>query len=116
MSQQIQVQTSSFSKLPELDGLKVIKGDVPEPSDGEVLCQIYLRPINPTDVHQVQGLRPIGPHDTPHIAGGEGTTCKRRGGCASRGDIPQHSSCQLQEFICRVERTRLHLQFRNTWL
>lgn len=74
MPQQTQVQTSRFSKLPKLDGLEVIKGDIPEPGDGEVLCEIYLRPINPTDVHQVQGLRPIGPHDTPHVAGGEGAS------------------------------------------
>lgn len=50
----------------------MIKGNIPSPGDGEVLCKIYLRPVNPTDVHAVQGLRPIGPHHTPHIAGGEG--------------------------------------------
>ena len=72
--QQTQVQTTRFSELPALDGLEVIKGEIPEPKQGEVLCQIYLRPINPTDVHQVQGLRPIGPLQTPHIAGGEGRT------------------------------------------
>ncbi|KAA6428756.1 hypothetical protein WJX79_005785 [Trebouxia sp. C0005] len=71
-NQQTQVQITHFSKLPQLDGVEVIKGDVPSPGEGEVLCQIFLRPINPTDVHAVQGLRPIGPHHTPHIAGGEG--------------------------------------------
>ena len=71
-NQQTQIQVSYFSKLPQLDGVEVIKGDVPSPGEGEVLCQIFLRPVNPTDVHAVQGLRPIGPHHTPHIAGGEG--------------------------------------------
>ena len=75
---QVQVQTTKFSKLPKLEGLEVIHGDVPEPKDGEVLCQIYLRPINPTDVHQVQGLRPIGPLQTPHIAGGEGIRSQKQ--------------------------------------
>lgn len=70
--QQTQVQVTKFSKLPKLEGLEVIKGDVPQPKEGEVLCQIVLRPVNPTDVHAIQGLRPIGPHHTPHIAGGEG--------------------------------------------
>lgn len=70
--QQTQVQVTRFSKLPKLEGLEVIKGDIPEPKEGEVLCQITLRPVNPTDVHAIQGLRPIGPHRTPHIAGGEG--------------------------------------------
>ena len=70
--QQTQVQVTTFSKLSKLEGLEVIKGDVPEPKEGEVLCQIYLRPVNPTDVHAIQGLRPIGPHHTPHIAGCEG--------------------------------------------
>lgn len=71
-AQQTQIQVTYFSKLPQLDGVEVIKGDVPSPGEGEVLCQIFLRPVNPTDVHAVQGLRPIGPHHTPHIAGGEG--------------------------------------------
>lgn len=69
---QIQVQVTKFSKLPKLEGLEVIEGDVPSPKEGEVLCQILLSPVNPTDVHAIQGLRPIGPHHTPHIAGGEG--------------------------------------------
>ena len=71
-NQQTQIQVTHFSKLPQLDGMEVIKGDIPSPGEGEVLCQIFLRPINPTDIHAVQGLRPIGPHHTPHIAGGEG--------------------------------------------
>ncbi len=71
-NQQTQIQVTHFSKLPQLDGVEVIKGIVPSPGEGEVLCQIFLRPVNPTDVHAVQGLRPIGPHHTPHIAGGEG--------------------------------------------
>lgn len=53
-SQQTQVRTTRFSKLPELSGLEVIQGNIPEPQHGEVLCRIYLRPVNPTDVHQVQ--------------------------------------------------------------
>lgn len=72
VEQQTQVQVSKFSKLPRLEGVEVIKGNIPSPGEGEVLCKIYLRPVNPTDVHAVQGLRPIGPHHTPHIAGGEG--------------------------------------------
>lgn len=72
VQQQTQVQVTKFSKLPKLEGLEVIQGSIPEPKEGEVLCQIILRPVNPTDVHAVQGLRPIGPHHTPHIAGGEG--------------------------------------------
>lgn len=71
-TQQTQIQVTHFSKLPQLDGLEVVKGDVPSPGEGEVLCQIFLRPVNPTDIHAVQGLRPLGPHHTPHIAGGEG--------------------------------------------
>lgn len=72
VQQQTQVQVTKFSKLPKLEGLEVIQGSIPEPREGEVLCRIILRPVNPTDVHAVQGLRPIGPHHTPHIAGGEG--------------------------------------------
>ena len=70
--QQTLVQVTRFSKLPKLEGLDVIQGDIPIPQEGEVLCQILVRPVNPTDVHAIQGLRPIGPHHTPHIAGGEG--------------------------------------------
>ena len=70
--QQTQVQVTRFSKLPKLEGLEVITGDIPSPGEAEVLCQMILRPINPTDVHAIQGLRPLGPHHTPHIAGGEG--------------------------------------------
>lgn len=79
VQQQTQVQVTKFSRLPKLDGLEVIKGDIPEPKDGEVLCRIILRPVNPTDVHAIQGLRPIGPHHTPHIAGCEGklVSCRR---------------------------------------
>ena len=72
VQRQTQVQVTQFSKLPKLEGLEVIQGVIPEPKEGEVLCRITLRPVNPTDVHAVQGLRPIGPHHTPHIAGGEG--------------------------------------------
>ena len=70
--QQTQVQVTRFSKLPKLEGLEVIAGEVPSPGDGEVLCQMILRPINPTDIHAIQGLRPLGPHHTPHVAGGAG--------------------------------------------
>lgn len=52
------VQVTKFSKLPKLEGLEIIEGDAPSPQDGEVLCQITLRPVNPTDVHAIQGLRP----------------------------------------------------------
>ena len=82
--QQTQVQVTKFSKLPKLEGLHVIQGTIPEPREGEVLCRIVLRPVNPTDVHAIQGLRPIGPHHTPHIAGGEG----------------EHFSMQLTLILC----------------
>ena len=60
---QKQVQVTKFSQLPKLEGLEVVEGDVPSPKDGEVLCQILLSPVNPTDVSpalwDVQGRHAI---------------------------------------------------------
>lgn len=69
-----QAQFTSFVKdLTDLSSVLSVKSaDVPEPGEGEVLSKILLAPINPTDVHQMQGLRPIGAKSFPQVSGTEG--------------------------------------------
>lgn len=52
-------------------GLEIGLEDVPEPKKGEVLVRLYLRPVHPTDLHTLAGVRAIGPHALPFIAGNE---------------------------------------------
>ncbi len=73
MAANAQVQLSAFCKdLHSLDALTVKSVPIPEPKQGEVLAKILLAPVNPTDVHQLQGLRPIGFKEFPQVGGTEG--------------------------------------------
>ena len=73
MSGNKQAQLAAFAKdLEHLDVLSVKSVAVPEPKENEVVARILLAPVNPTDVHQLQGLRPIGCKTFPQVLGTEG--------------------------------------------
>ncbi|KAK9846137.1 hypothetical protein WJX84_004905 [Apatococcus fuscideae] len=73
MGENLQVQSTAFAKdLSNLDVLSVKASPIPEPGKGEVLCKILLAPVNPTDVHQLLGARPIGCREFPQVGGTEG--------------------------------------------
>ena len=74
MSGNKQAQLGAFAKdLEHLDVLSVKStGQIPEPEQHEVLVKVLLAPVNPTDVHQLQGLRPIGCKTFPQVGGTEG--------------------------------------------
>ena len=44
------VKVDEFSMNDSLSHVQVVEGDVPEPKQGEVLVNVYMRPVNPTDV------------------------------------------------------------------
>lgn len=68
-----QAQLSAFAKdLNKLDSLTIKTVPIPEPKEGEVLAKILLAPVNPTDVHQLEGVRPIGHKEFPQVGGTEG--------------------------------------------
>ena len=45
-----QIKLDEFSFDEDLGHVQVVEGDIPEPRQGEVLVNVYLRPVNPTDV------------------------------------------------------------------
>lgn len=45
-----QVKLAEFSMDESLGHVQVVEGDIPEPKQGEVLVNVYLRPVNPTDI------------------------------------------------------------------
>ena len=53
---QTAVQVTSWVK-DSLDGASLAKVAIPEPSDGEALLRIILRPVNPTDLISLHGGR-----------------------------------------------------------
>jgi NADPH:quinone reductase-like Zn-dependent oxidoreductase len=54
--------------------------DVPEPGEGEVLVAIKLRPVNPTDIAQSQGLYGDGRDGKPFSVGSEGVGVVEKSG------------------------------------
>lgn len=48
------VQVQEFSTDP-VAAARIVEVPIPEPRDGEVLVQMYLRPVNPADIFSVQG-------------------------------------------------------------
>ncbi|KAK9863311.1 hypothetical protein WJX84_004944 [Apatococcus fuscideae] len=73
MSGNKQAQLAAFAKdLDHLDVLSVKSVAVPEPKENEVVVKVLLAPVNPTDVHQLLGLRPIGCKSFPQVCGTEG--------------------------------------------
>lgn len=44
------VKVDEFSMNDSFSHVQVVEGDIPTPKQGEVLVNVYLRPVNPTDV------------------------------------------------------------------
>jgi NADPH:quinone reductase-like Zn-dependent oxidoreductase len=65
----IQATTADPSQFKALDHLQIAQVDVPEPGEGEVLVAIKLRPVNPTDIAQSQGLYGDGRDGKPFSVG-----------------------------------------------
>jgi NADPH:quinone reductase-like Zn-dependent oxidoreductase len=65
------VKLDEFSMKDDLSHVQVVEAPVPEPKQGEVLVNAYLRPVNPTDVILIKtgwgGLVPL-----PSTPGSEG--------------------------------------------
>ena len=65
------VKLDEFSSSSDLSHVQVVDAPMPEPKQGEVLVNAYLRPVNPTDVILVKtgwgGLVPL-----PSTPGSEG--------------------------------------------
>ncbi len=65
------VKLDEFSVKDDLSHVQVVEAPVPEPKQGEVLVNAYLRPVNPTDVILIKtgwgGLVPL-----PSTPGSEG--------------------------------------------
>lgn len=45
-----QIKLDEFSMENSLSHVHIVEGDIPEPKQGEVLVNVYLRPVNPTDL------------------------------------------------------------------
>ena len=65
------VKLDEFSMKGDLSHVQVVEAPVPEPKQGEVLVNAYLRPVNPTDVILIKtgwgGMVPL-----PSTPGSEG--------------------------------------------
>lgn len=65
------VHLTKFAGDEFLDHISVVDVPIPEPGEGEVLVNIYLRPINPTDVLFMKGAYGGG-FSLPRVPGSEG--------------------------------------------
>mmetsp|Transcript_1051 Transcript_1051/g.3213 ORF Transcript_1051/g.3213 Transcript_1051/m.3213 type:complete len:338 (+) Transcript_1051:236-1249(+) len=63
------VHVTSTDAKDDFSHLSVVEADIPTPGEGEVLVNVYLRPVNPTDVLQAAGT---WGHTAPFIDGSEG--------------------------------------------
>lgn len=65
------VKLDEFSMSDDLSHVQVVDAPMPEPKEGEVLVNAYLRPVNPTDVILIKtgwgGMVPL-----PSTPGSEG--------------------------------------------
>lgn len=65
------VKLDEFSMKDDLSHVQVVEAPIPEPKQGEVLVNAYLRPVNPTDVILIKtgwgGMVPL-----PSTPGSEG--------------------------------------------
>lgn len=55
---QLAVQVTNFNREQPEASIEVNEIPIPEPSQGQVLVRITLRPINPADVFSIQGVYP----------------------------------------------------------
>lgn len=90
MAQQLAARVVNLDKSKIDDGFKNIEVqhvDVPEPSDGQALVKMTLRPINPTDLLSSAGVYPGTEGRLPFTQGSEGvgTVAKSKSGKFKEG-------------------------------
>lgn len=66
------VEVHEFNKEKPTAGVKFVRKPIPEPGQGQVLCNVKLRPINPSDIFCMQGLYPPFPTQLPAVPGYDG--------------------------------------------
>lgn len=65
------VHVTGFGGADYASHMKLVDIEIPEPGPGQVLVQIYLRPVNPTDILFCSGA--YGPDfPCPRVPGSEG--------------------------------------------
>ena len=61
MAQSKAVQVQAFDLADPASTLMVVTSAHPTPGAGEVLVQLYLRPVNPADIFSILGVYPVSP-------------------------------------------------------
>lgn len=88
------VKLDEFSFDDKLSHVQVVDASIPEPKEGEVLVNVYLRPVNPTDVILIKtgwgGAVPL-----PSTPGSDGGSCTAYIDilCCSLTLLLQHDQC-----------------------
>ena len=95
MSKAIHIQSFPATEVASLlDHLRLVEIPIPEPKQGEVLVNIYLRPVNPTDVFMTLGAWGTD-FATPRVPGSEGDLSAPQGSTATL-EAMRHVTAMLQ--------------------
>lgn len=70
--QNTRVEIQEFNAENPLSGVKVVQKRIPEPRADEVLVNVTLRPVNPSDVMCCMGIYPAFAKETPAVPGWDG--------------------------------------------
>lgn len=78
------VEVFEFNKDDPIQGTRLVKRPVPEPGEGQVLVNILLRPINPSDVMSLIGVYPGFTTKLPGVPGIDGACALSMSTCLNK--------------------------------
>eukprot|EP00877_Chromochloris_zofingiensis_P013456 jgi/Chrzof1/8364/Cz03g07200.t1 len=85
--QNTRVEIQEFNAENPLSGVKVVQKRIPEPRADEVLVNVTLRPVNPSDVMCCMGIYPAFAKETPAVPGWDGVGVVVKAGPDATGDF-----------------------------